>query len=175
MKARNLTPLFRIAAGSLFMMAALLLACSRKITSPQLQSHNHPPFAPTEPAPEPGAAGQDIYLILRWSCADPDTGDTLKCDVFLDTLNPPITALARNQPYFNYAPRELNGKRTYFWKVVVRDNFGAETPGPVWSFTTGATPNHPPSSPVMLNPPNGSTKQKTNLTLVWLGGGSRSR
>jgi len=35
-----------------------------------------------------------------------------------------------------YMPGTLNGEKTYYWKVVVKDSTGAEASSPVWKFST---------------------------------------
>ena len=46
----------------------------------------------------------------------------------------------------NLKPSALTNVQ-YYWQIIARDNHGAETEGPIWSFTTGEELNFPPSTP----------------------------
>jgi len=73
-----------------------------------------------------------------------------------------------NQTSTGYNPGQLNNSTTYYWKIVAKDNQGATTTGPVWSFTTEvAVANNPPNQPTSPNPGNGAINQPTSLTLTW--------
>ncbi|HSD63950.1 MAG TPA: hypothetical protein VLB50_09120, partial [Ignavibacteriaceae bacterium] len=76
------------------------------------------------------------------SCFDPN-GDSLTYDVYFGTSNNP-QLVASNQSTASFNPGQLNNSTTYYWKIVAKDNQGASTTGPVWSF---ATIDQNPSSP----------------------------
>ena len=151
----------------LVLVLLLGLSCSRKWDNP-LESGgvagNHPPSSPVNPAPASGATNQDTTLTLAWSCADPDTGDTLRYDVYLGMTNPPNTALSTSLSGTALVVHNLSLSTTYYWRVIAKDNHGAEAQGSVWSFATGSTPNNPPYVPSNPSPPNGSPGQALNLT-----------
>ena len=82
-----------------------------------------------------------IIPTLSWSGGDPDSGDTVSYDVYFDTGGA-TTKVSSGQTPTAYIPVTLKYATTYYWKIVARDNNGAETEGNVWSFTT--KPNTPP-------------------------------
>jgi len=49
---------------------------------------------------------------------------------------------------------------TYYWKIVARDEHGASTTGPNWSFTTRE--NHPPINPTIAGP-----RPKVGMNLLY--------
>jgi hypothetical protein len=95
---------------------------------------NNPPNQPANPNPPNGASDQPVNLTLTWSCTDPD-GDPLTYDIYFGTSNNPPLALA-NQSNTSFNPGQLNNSSIYYWKIVAKDNQGANTSGPVWNFTT---------------------------------------
>ena len=127
---------------------------------------NNPPNQPSNPNPGNGAINQPTSLTMTWSCSDPN-GDPLTYDVYFGTTNNPPLA-AGNQTSTSYNPGQLNNSTTYYWKIVAKDNQGASTVGPVWSFITIAgTINNPPNQPGNPNPANGAVNQALSLTLSW--------
>ena len=95
---------------------------------------NNPPNPPSNPNPINGAIDQSINLVMTWSCTDPD-GDPLTYDVYFGTSNnPPL--VSSNQSNTSYNPGQLIISTTYYWKIVGKDNQGATTSGPIWSFST---------------------------------------
>jgi hypothetical protein len=62
-----------------------------------------------------------------------------------------------------YSPATLTEYTRYYWKVVAKDNHGAEISSELWTFITTHIPNQP-SDP---NPSNGATDVSTNPTLSW--------
>ncbi len=100
-----------------------------------MAAENHAPLVPHSPTPESGASELGVRLVLGWTAEDPDSLDSLQFDVLLGTTTPlPVVATGLRQPQF--APSGLAYGRVYLWQVVVRDNRGAETRGPVWRFAT---------------------------------------
>jgi len=64
-------------------------------------------------------------------------------DVYFDTVSPPATLIAADlgQPVFDPTPSPfvlLDACTTYYWQIIARNSCG-QTPGAVWSFTTGLT------------------------------------
>jgi hypothetical protein len=164
-------PSFRIfLPGFILLTSCLLLFCSHKRSNPLDPTLNKAPNAPSNPYPAIGAANQGVDVTLSWDCSDPNAGDTLKFDVYFGTSNPPSTAVATSQAAKSLARGGLSYNATYYWKVVTRDNHGAETQGAVWSFATGSVPNNSPNMPGNPSPPNGATGQLSSLTLSWTGG-----
>jgi len=109
---------------------------------------NRPPEEPYAPFPAFGtmsiasASGNDLVpedIILWWTAWDRDPGDFLAYDVYLGT-DPNLGTdelLASNLLNSWFDPRPLEKDRTYYWRIVARDNQGAERIGPIWSFSTG--------------------------------------
>jgi len=133
--------------------------------------YNHPPDTPNSPSPASGTNETSRSLNLTWSCSDPDPGDSVAYHhVYFGTspdpaLNATITT--------NTLPKSnLSEGTTYYWKIVAEDEYGANTTGPVWNFTTGyePPPNDPPYAPSKPSPPDGATRQAASLTLSWSGG-----
>jgi hypothetical protein len=127
---------------------------------------NNPPNQPTNPNPVNTAFNQPISLTLTWNCSDPN-GDPLTYDVYFGTSsNPSLVSSAQSSASYN--PGQLINSTTYYWKIVAKDNNGASTTGPIWSFSTIAAPgNDPPNQPSNPNPGNGTVNQSINTTLSW--------
>lgn len=88
------------------------------------------PAAPDAPStPVPTDAGTAIRSLLSWVSAR-----ATKFDVYLDTVNPPLTIVVPKVQSAAYVPTLLPST-TYYWKVVAFNDGGSAT-GPVWSFTT---------------------------------------
>ncbi|HAV42399.1 TPA: hypothetical protein DCX15_00060 [bacterium] len=99
---------------------------------------NKPPNTPSNPSPVNGTTNQPINVTLSWTGGDPDPGDTVTYDAYFGTTTPPTKLVSSNQAGTTYNPGTLNHNTTYYWKIVAKDNHGASTSGPVWSFTTEA-------------------------------------
>jgi hypothetical protein len=79
--------------------------------------------------------------------------------------NPP-PSVTTGQASASYAPSTLSTNTTYFWQITAHNAAGT-TPGPVWSFTTQATPPPPPGTPSNPSPANGAGSVSTSTTLSW--------
>src|SRR6185436_17561549 len=91
-----------------------------------------PPAAPASPTPSNGSTGVSTTPVLGWSAGA--AGTTF--NVAFGTANPPPPVVSGlGAP--SYAPGTLAPNTTYFWKVTAVSS-GGSTPGPIWSFTTGA-------------------------------------
>ena len=90
-------------------------------------------------SPVDSAINVDIATALRWNNTGGDPDDYL---VSLWTLNP-LEWLVSNQvttnTYFTPATRLDYGK-TYYWRIIPRNEFGEALGCPSWSFTTLADP-----------------------------------
>jgi len=100
---------------------------------------NRPPRKPSNPYPADGATGVTPHIILRWSCSDPD-GDSLSYLVFFGG-NPDFglvfNALEGDSIDIWMRGYYLAYDRTFYWKVVAKDEQGEVTSGDKWRFTTG--------------------------------------
>ena len=96
---------------------------------------NNPPEQPAEPFPANGATAVPLTAALNWSGGDPDKDNTLTYDIYFGAAGKLVLS-SSGQTAATLAPGALQLATTYEWKVVARDNYGAETSGPVWNFTT---------------------------------------
>jgi hypothetical protein len=76
-----------------------------------------------------------------------------------------LPLVASNIATNTFAPGPLLLAKTYRWRVVARDELGAETPGPLWTFSTKS--NSAPSTPSNPAPANGATNRPVATTLAW--------
>lgn len=97
---------------------------------------NHLPFLPQLVLPEYNATVSGSTTVLSWTASDVDTSDALTYDVYLGTVNPPITKVGTAITATTLNTSSLQYATVYYWKVVVKDNKGGETIGQVWSFKT---------------------------------------
>ena len=96
---------------------------------------NAAPLEPFSPFPEDGATNLPVSVVLSWSASDPD-GDDVTFDVYLGTSEP-LTEVSTQQTADSYnPPGNLAYETEYMWQIVVKDEHGANTVGPVWGFTT---------------------------------------
>ena len=72
--------------------------------------------------------------FLNWTSGDSDPADSVTYDVHFGITNPP-PLLVSNHSNTSYYPGYNFGTK-YYWQIVARDNWGFETLGPVWNFTT---------------------------------------
>jgi hypothetical protein len=98
---------------------------------------NNVPNTPSNPSPAHQATGVSVNADLSWTGGDPDAGDTVTYDVYLDTTGA-TTLVSDDQSATTYDPGTLNDNTKYYWKIVATDNLAASTSGPVWYFTTAA-------------------------------------
>lgn len=118
-----------------------LTACSNKDEGNDVtgtQGGNNSPNTPSNPQPANGSTNVNRFGInLRWDGGDPNSGDTVRYDVFAGVTSNPNTLLSDDQLATSYYIAVLESQRKYYWKIVSKDNHGVTTDGPVWSFTTG--------------------------------------
>ncbi|WP_345015626.1 hypothetical protein [Aestuariibaculum suncheonense] len=93
---------------------------------------NHLPFSPELISPAFNSLVNDLTTTLSWSASDVDN-DNLTFDVYLDTFNPPSTKVSENQTATTY-DANLSSATKYFWKIVVKDEHGAQSLGQTWNF-----------------------------------------
>lgn len=102
---------------------------------------NKPPGAVSAPSPINGATGIAVLPVLSWAAAvDPNPGDEVSYFLYMGkTATPPLLTSGNANRFALPSPLCLNAATTYYWKVHARDSHGAETPGPLWKFTTVAS------------------------------------
>jgi hypothetical protein len=124
---------------------------------------NLPPAAPSSPLPAHAAVNQPIDQSLHWLCSDPE-GDAITFDVYFGASAPPPLVMS-NSPGLSFAPGPLAFSTLYYWRIVARDAFGAETSGPTWSFSTVAY--SAPTTPSNPHPADGGIVVTHTPTLSW--------
>ncbi len=97
------------------------------------------PGTPGSPSPANGATAVSVTPTLSWSASGATSYDVR----FGSTTPPPFVINTANA---FYSPTTLTTGGTYYWQIVARNNSGL-TSGPVWSFTTTATPSGSLPSP----------------------------
>jgi PKD repeat protein len=133
-------------------------------TNVTIELPNIPPGKPADPHPANGSTNMSLHTFLSWTCEDPNE-DTLLFDVFFGNQSPP-PQVAINHTQIFYDPGGLNASTKYFWQILAKDNNGDSTKGTLWQFTTGrTTENHPPDSPQLLEPQNGTITINTSPLL----------
>lgn len=95
---------------------------------------NYLPYAPQLVKPELSAYIESATATLEWLGSDVD-GDPLTYDVFFDENNPPTTLVSANQVKQTHDAL-LAPNKSYYWRVVVKDNKEGITIGQVWNFST---------------------------------------
>jgi len=125
---------------------------------------NQPPVAPFGASPANNATSVMVaFGQLSWQSSDPD-GDIVTYDVYFGTsASPPL--VKGNAGSKSYNPGMLQFTTTYYWKIVARDELGAQSSSPVWKFTTIG--NTPPRVPYGPTPPNARPDQSLTPILRW--------
>jgi fibronectin type 3 domain-containing protein len=115
------------------------------------------------------------HPTLGWTFKDPDSGDfqnQYRVDIFADdemTLlwdTASITSLSASYIYgsSNYQDNSLLDGKTYYWRVMVRDNHGIWGN---WSDPASFRMNTPPDFPTVTAPQDNKTVNVTNLIFRW--------
>lgn len=102
------------------------------------QPPNDPPNLPFDSLPASGDEKIPVTTSLSWSCDDPNPDNTLRYDVYFGSGEEPVL-VSSNQSATSYQPPALSLATTYTWKIIARDNYGAETASDLWQFTTIAS------------------------------------
>ncbi|MFC1856590.1 DUF1566 domain-containing protein [Thermodesulfobacteriota bacterium] len=100
---------------------------------------NQNPNIPSFPSPSDNSSDVSINSILSWTGGDPDSEDTITYDVYFGTSATP-SLVSSDQTTTTYDPGPLAYNTTYYWKIVSRDNHGAQSVGVVWNFTIAGFP-----------------------------------
>ena len=154
----------------LFGLIAILFGLNCHRLAP-LEPQNLPPQIPTIIFPANDTTDIQTNVTFIWSGGDPNAKDLASYDFYLKAENPEpeLTASGITDTSFQY--NSLNYNTHYYWKVVARDQKGASSSSPIWSFSTRYEDNNPPNMPYNPKPENGVTSLSIeNLMLNWNGG-----
>ncbi len=100
---------------------------------------NHPPTIPAIPTYLSTDEKPFPVFQLSWKSTDPDLGDKLKFDLYLESQNPPTQLLIGGFEESTYKLKDLKPNTTYYWKVIAKDSL-TSVEGPIWKFTTQRLP-----------------------------------
>jgi len=97
----------------------------------------HAPTTPTNPSPADDATAVVLPGTLTWDpCTDQDE-DAVTYDVYFEANDStPDVLVSEGQTATSFAVTSAEYNTGYYWKVVARDEHGAGTSGPIWSFST---------------------------------------
>jgi hypothetical protein len=98
---------------------------------------NNPPNTPSNPTPAENSTNIGRFITLRWTGGDPDASDTVKYDIVMGTVNPPVTVVESNTTATIIDVGLVAANTVYYWRVTAKDNHNSFSEGPVWKFTTG--------------------------------------
>jgi len=111
-----------------------------------------PPTKPANPSPADGSTEQSILPALSWTGGDPDS-DNVTYEVYLGLQENAAKLFELTNQTSLQLILPLLPLTTYYWKVDARDHEGIQTPGDVWSFTTGLLPEICLSSVLLVDNP----------------------
>ncbi len=131
---------------------------------------NREPNAPSNPIPADNISSQPLNPLLIWSGGDPDEGDTITYDLYLEANDSYPDVMVYSGPNTTFDPGFLAPNTDYYWRVVATDGEGATNFGPIWSFTTGVLTNNPPNQPALPSPGDGITDTLLYIDLSWIDG-----
>src|SRR5690606_17590568 len=117
----------------LLILAITTIACSKDDGPGNLAPEKASLLTPTNQA-------KDIEINdieLRWKASNDPNDDQVTNDIYLDTVNPPVTVLKSGVYDVTLGlQEELKYGTTYYWSVVAKDDSGAESDSEVAAFTT---------------------------------------
>ena len=121
----------------IILIALFVLSCHKadEIINVNENNVNHPPHVPSNPVPaDLSVLPPGTHITFEWNGGDPDQGDTVSYDIYLDTLNPPQEVLETDDS-LTIHDLGIPGPGTYFWRVIAKDFNDSTATGPVWRFT----------------------------------------
>jgi len=132
--------------------------------------NNTSPLTPYQPSPVDGSIKQPVILTLSWKCFDPES-DVIKYDVYFGVDSTDFDIIAQSNPDTFWVMEDTLQKETeYFWKILAKDIYGLEQPGPVWNFTTHSVENITPE--VFISSPANGSNYYTGETVDFAGYGT---
>lgn len=98
---------------------------------------NDPPNTPSDPVPADGSLTRPIDSDLLWTGGDPDSGDTVTYDVYLEAGDStPDVIVCDDVSAPGCDPGMLSNDLEYYWFVVATDSHSVSITGTTWSFST---------------------------------------
>lgn len=97
--------------------------------------YNYPPIEPYALLPINGADNVDTSFYLRWRSIDHER-ETLTYTVFFDGNNPPETEIQNELVIDSLLIENLDHDFTYYWQIIVQDEYGHEVESEIFSFIT---------------------------------------
>ena len=106
------------------------------------ETEARPNTAPTAPVLKSPAIGEESVPLtpkLVWERSVDAENDAIVYDVFLDKSTTPNTKIAENVSIISHSIKTpLDSESVYYWRVVARDAFNAETISARGKFSTGS-------------------------------------
>lgn len=97
--------------------------------------YNYAPENPLAIFPENGATGVGKSFYLSWKCTDREN-EVLTFTILLDDNPIPATILTSNYKVDSIQTHELKYETTYYWQVIVEDEYGHEVESEIFTFKT---------------------------------------
>lgn len=105
---------------------------------------NESPNVPSTPDPEDGSSDVPVKKDLSWTGGDPNPGDAVTYDVYLEAGDDtPDVLVCDDVSTPTCDPGLLLAETQYYWKVVAADEYLETTTGPVWSLITEKLNDNP--------------------------------
>lgn len=122
---------------------------------------------PTRPeliSPSRRAKNTELRPQLIWKRSLDEDNDTVRYDLFFDTVLPPKVMVSANLRDTTYATPLLTNSTTYYWQVRATDG-KSRTKSYTSTFTT--KPNVPPTKPEIISPTDGKVDEPFRTKLRW--------
>jgi len=112
-------------------------AFERWVNHEETPGVNSSPYTPGNPSPADGSSENFVETVLSWSGEDPD-GDPVTYDVFLapNDETPEVQVCSAITSTTCDPPGDLLNSTLYYWKVIAKDDRGAESTSATWSIST---------------------------------------
>ncbi len=79
-------------------------------------------------------------VVLEWDMPENENNEDLTFDIYMGTSKENMKLIKKNATDTKYRPTGLTGGTNYYWQVIVKDEYSAEIPGPVWGLETAFGP-----------------------------------
>jgi hypothetical protein len=99
---------------------------------------NHSPNIPELDSPHDGLKINSTTIQFSWSCSDPDN-DPITYDLYLDTSIFVTKIIFKDLNQTKAEASNLQFGKTYYWKVIAKDKWGATSVSEIYSFIVDST------------------------------------